>query len=90
MAANFKLFLHKTSDSMHVKMWGDFDGSSAHELLKAIQTNAPGAYQVFIDTENLDNIYSFGKQVFQNNLGAIRKQSQKLIFIGRNQNSFNF
>ena len=72
-----------------MKMCGDFDGNSAHELLKAIQINAPKSYQVFIDTENLNNIYAFGKEVFQNNLGFIKKQSEKLIFIGKNQNSFN-
>ena len=89
MASNFKLFLHKSSDSIHLKMFGDFDGSSAHELLKAIQTNAPGSFQVFIDTENLNNIYAFGKDIFQNNLRIVNKQTQNLIFIGKNKNSFH-
>ena len=88
MASNFKLFLHETGDSIHVKMFGDFDGSSAHELLQAIQNSASRSFQIFIDTENLNNIYAFGKDVFQNNLRIVNKQSNNLIFIGRNKHYF--
>ena len=88
MAPNFKLFLHKTRESIHVKMCGDFDGNSAHELIQALQINGPKACEVFIDTEDLKNISTFGKEVFQNNIGNVKKQSMKLIFIGNNQNKF--
>jgi hypothetical protein len=88
MAANFKLFLHKSSDSIHLKMFGDFDGSSAHELLQAIQNSATRSFQVFVDTENLNHIYAFGKDVFQNNLRIVNKQSNNIIFIGKNKNCF--
>ena len=88
MASNFKLFLHKTRDSIQVKLCGDFDGNSAHELLQAIQNNASRSFQVFIDTENLNNIYAFGKDVFLNNLRIVNKQSNNLIFLGKNKHCF--
>ena len=40
MASNFKLFLHETRDNIHMKICGDFDGTSAHELITAIQKHA--------------------------------------------------
>ena len=89
MASNFKLFLHESGDSTYLKMFGDFDGNSAHELIDAIRNQAARSYQVFIDTEDLKNIYPFGQDVFQNNLGMTKQQLNKLIFIGKNQNSFN-
>jgi hypothetical protein len=33
MASNFRIFAHRNSDSLHLKPAGDFDGTSAFELL---------------------------------------------------------
>ena len=88
MALNFKLFLNETKGSIHVKMSGDFDGTSAHELITAIQNQATKSNQVYIHTGELSNIYSFGREVFQNNLRLIKKQQDKIEFVGKHQNSF--
>jgi anti-anti-sigma regulatory factor len=87
MASNFRLLLHETGDGIHMKMCGDFDGTSAYELITAIQNQAHKPNQVFIDTEDLGNIYSFGRGVFQNNLGILKKQSNKIIFVGKHKDS---
>ena len=89
MATNFKLFMHETRDSLHLKICGDFDGNSAHELINAIKDNAAKSNQIFIDTEDLKNIYPFGRDVFQYNLAVSKMQSNKIVFIGKNQNNFN-
>lgn len=88
MASNFKLFLNETKGSIHVKMCGDFDGTSAHELITTIQNQATKSNQVYIHTGELSNIYSFGREVFQNNLRFIKKQQNKIEFVGKHQNSF--
>jgi hypothetical protein len=88
MASNFKLFLQETRDSTHMKMCGDFDGTSAHELITAIQKHAHKSNQVFIHTEDLGNIYPFGRDVFQNNLGHLKKHSSKIVFVGKHQDRF--
>jgi anti-anti-sigma regulatory factor len=87
MASNFKLFLHETGDGIHMKMCGDFDGTSACELITEIQKHARKSNQVFIHTEDLDNIYSFGRGVFHNNLGVLKKQSDKIVFVGKHKDS---
>ena len=73
-----------------MKMCGDFDGTSAHELITAIQNHAPRSSQVYIHTGELSNIYPFGRDVFQNNLGPVKKQSEKIEFVGKHQGSFIF
>jgi len=37
MAANFRISVHRSSDSLHMKLMGDFDGSSAWELLNVLR-----------------------------------------------------
>ncbi len=85
MASNFKFFSHRTKDSVHLKLYGDFDGNSALELIDALTECISDFHQIFIDTNDLSTIYSFGKDVFQNNLGAL--QSNNLTFIGKNKYS---
>ena len=36
MASNFQIYSYKTRDSLHLKLNGDFDGSSAHELINIL------------------------------------------------------
>jgi len=38
MATNFHVFSYKIRDSLHLKLAGDFDGSSAHELINTIKS----------------------------------------------------
>ena len=84
MASNFKIFSFETRDSLHLKIGGDFDGNSAHELVNTLKKHGDGFYQIFIDTEDLKTIHPFGKEVFQKNLGDFKNQSHDIIFIGRN------
>lgn len=84
MATNFQIFFHKTRDSLHLKLAGDFDGNSAYELINALTEHGTGFYQIFIDTNDLKSIHSFGRDVFQKNLGILNKQLGHLIFIGGN------
>jgi hypothetical protein len=66
---------------------GDFDGSSAHELLKTIQDHKPSMHKVFIHTDSLKEIYPFGKAVFQKNFNDVNKPDIKFIFTGENGNT---
>ena len=84
MATDFHMFSYKTRDSLHLKLEGDFDGTSAYELLETLKKNGNGFYQIFIDTNDLKTIYPFGKEVFQKKLGIFKKQPSHLIFIGEN------
>ena len=86
MASNFRILFHKTKDSLHLKLDGDFDGSSAHELINAITEQGTDFYQIFIDTNDLKTIHPFGQEVFQKNLGRFNKKFTNLIFIGENGN----
>ena len=84
MASNFQILSYKTRDSLHLKLNGDFDGTSAYELINTIKDHGNNFYQIFIDNNDLRTIYAFGRNVFQKNFGDLEKLSN-LIFIGENE-----
>ena len=83
MARNFQIFQHRTQDTLHMKLHGDFDGSSAAELIHALKENRMPFYQVFINTSELDKIHPFGLEVFQKRLLEIQHNGPALRFIGK-------
>jgi hypothetical protein len=84
MASNFQIYSFKTRDSLHLKLAGDFDGSSAYELINTLTEHGKGFYEIFIDTNDLKTIHPFGKDVFQKNLRSSNKLYRNLVFIGKN------
>ena len=83
MARNFKISVQRNGENVHLKLRGDFDGTSAHELLSALNKHANHATaRVFIHTSSLSMIYPFGLDVFQGNLSSIKAKSLDLVFTG--------
>jgi anti-anti-sigma regulatory factor len=81
MAANFKIFSHQNSDNLHLKLMGDFDGSSAYELIHTLEKYHDNTGRVFIHTCALSSVHPFGLNIFQKN-NSIKKLSQSLTFTG--------
>jgi hypothetical protein len=82
MAANFRIFVHRNSENLHLKLIGDFDGLSAYELLDVIRRNSFGASKVFIHTGSLEHAEQMGKNVFRNNLGPAKTRPFLVFFTG--------
>jgi anti-anti-sigma regulatory factor len=87
MALNFKIICHKNSENLHLKLMGDFDGSSAYELIDTLKKYSGIARKVFIHTCSLSSVHSFGLDVFQKNYD-IKKLSRALTFTGEYGESF--
>jgi len=85
MASNFNIFSFKTHDSLHLKLTGDFDGSSAHELINTLIERGTGFCNIFIDTDNLKTIHPFGRDVFHQKFRSIKKRLQNPIIVGANK-----
>ncbi len=82
MASNFRISVHRSSQSLHLKLSGDFDGSSAHQLLSILKNKSKGTERVFIHTSCLKDIHTFGQDVFQNNLDVLKGKTVPLVFTG--------
>ena len=88
MASNFQLFHYQNRDSLHLHMQGDFDGTSAYELINALKKQIKENLAVFIDTNDINQIHAFGIDVFRNNFNMKVKNKANLIFIGKHKHSF--
>lgn len=84
MASNFKISVHRNSDNLHLKLIGDFDGTSAHQVLNILKTNSRGASNIFIHTSCLKHIDPFGRITFHNNIRQFKKGPLRLVFTGDN------
>jgi anti-anti-sigma regulatory factor len=88
MAANFQFFSKQTGNCLNLKLYGIFDGNSAFELIHVLLNQKADSPKIFIDTNGLHTIHSFGRDVFQNNRGTLGRRSDKLIFVGKNKHHF--
>lgn len=80
MAANFKIFKHQNSSNLHLKLSGDFDGTSAFELLNTLNNFNEYNGKIFIHTQGLKSVESFGREVFKNNIPDPKKFN--IVFTG--------
>ena len=83
MSSNFNYFSYRIGESLHIQLFGDFDGSSACELINTLGDYGADFYQIFIDTNDLQTIHPYGRKVFQKRFSAISKQAGNIIFIGK-------
>lgn len=84
MATNFRISAHRNSENLHLKLMGDFDGISAHELLGLLKRYSNRTLKAFIHTSCLGNIHPFGLNVFHNHLDVLKGKSLELVFTGEN------
>jgi hypothetical protein len=82
MASNFKIFIQRNDDNLHFRLMGEFDGSSAFELINTLKAHYGEAVNVVINTCGLSSIHPFGCVVFQKNC-PIQNLSYALTFTGK-------
>ena len=65
MAKNFRVLTQEMrKQSLALRLLGDFDASSACELINRLEKNAGKNCKVVINTDGLRTIYPFGLDVF--------------------------
>ena len=84
MASNFGITIDKNSDGYRLKLEGDFDATSASELIYAIRKLPEDALKVAITTDGLKDIHPFGLHVFHRILRSLNGQSSRIVFAGSN------
>ena len=82
MASNFKISIHRNSESVYLELAGVFDGSSAYELIGALERCCHRASRAYIGTDGLRQVYPFGQGVLQHNLNQLNGKCMPLVFTG--------
>jgi hypothetical protein len=84
MGKNFKFLSDSTRDRISPRLYGDFDGSSACELINVLK-NRNVSNQIFIDTDNLNTIHPFGMDVLKKNLSVLDFSTDRIIITGKHR-----
>ncbi len=84
MAANFHIVTDHSADDLRLKLDGDFDGTSAFELIHVLKKIGRRKRRIIIDTNGLKRIYPFGRETFWKNLGSATVTNRRLVVTGKN------
>ena len=84
MASNFGIAIDKNSDGFGLKLAGDFDATSAYELIYAIKKLPEDTVKLSIYTNGLKTIHPFGLDIFHKFMRSLNGQSAKIVFTGNN------
>ena len=85
MAHNFKFLSKNVTDRILLKLYGDFDGSSACELINFLKNYRRGSNQIIIDTDSLNTIHPFGMDVFKRILSSLDINRNKITITGKHR-----
>ena len=89
MAKNFRIiFSEKNNRLIRIHLHGDFDGTSAHELINILGKYLAIYPKVAIDTEGLKSINTFGLDVLSTRLKSLQRPYARIAFSGRYQSIF--
>ena len=89
MAKNFRIIsTEKNNHLVRLQLLGDFDGTSAHELINALHKYLASYPKVAIDTEGLKSVNAFGLDVFSIRLKLLRRPHVRIVFNGRYRSNF--
>lgn len=82
MASNFKILIKRYEDHIHLRLYGDFDGSSAHELINLLKQYGHSASKIHIYTDGLNQVHTFGLRIFNKRLRIMKDYTHRIAFSG--------
>ena len=84
MAANFEICVNREEHTLNLKLMGDFDGTSANELIEVLKGNRSGVTMAMIETNGLERLDPTGKKMFHREVHTLKDFCYRLVFTGRN------
>jgi hypothetical protein len=82
MASNFRVLIHRNGDNLHLKLIGDFDTTSASQLIEILTRLGRNSSRIFIHTATLSEIHPFGARMFREDLASRMTDPDPLVFTG--------
>jgi hypothetical protein len=84
MATHHRITCGYAGRDLQIEVHGDFDGSSAWELVNAIHERYTGLGRIVIDTRKITSLVPFGTATFKSRLDPRRVPLDRLVFVGEN------
>lgn len=84
MAKNFRVCTKENGNkSMALQLFGDFDASSACELINLLDESVKTSTKVAIDTDGLRTVNAFGLDVFMPRMSWLNNKRAEIEVTGR-------
>ena len=84
MASNFVICVDRDEHTLNLRLTGDFDRTSASELIEVLKGNRSGVTMAMIETNGLEHLDPTAKNVFQREVHTLQDFCYRLVFTGRN------
>ena len=88
MASNFKIVITRSKGCIRLSLYGDFDATSAYELVNLLNKNRHPKYKIYIRTHGLNQIHHFGMNIFRKSLGIKNNFENRIKFSGDKASEF--
>ena len=89
MANNFRVHSKKNHKQfLALQLFGDFDGTSACELIDILDDIASKEEKVAIDTDGLKTVDAFGLDVFLPGMNRLTRKLMDIEVTGKHRNAF--
>jgi len=89
MARNFKITAQRSRKNLSLSLAGDFDGSSAFELLHALQQKGADSQTIVVNTDGLASVLPFGREMLQRNFFTLNGLRARIHFTGPHRAEFH-
>lgn len=80
MARNFRIIASRNGNALDLELIGDFDGTSAFELIHVLRECLADNSRIFIHSGGLENVFPFGKDLFFKMLVPIDGRFSRIVF----------
>jgi hypothetical protein len=82
MSSNFEIIVARISNGLVLNLKGDFDGTSAYELINFLKECPCDIPKIFIHTNDLKTVFPFGRDLFRKFLYCVEGQPSKIEVTG--------
>ena len=82
MGAYFRVSVRRKKKNMHLRLIGDFDGSSAYQLVDKLKEYCIKSDHVIIDTDALREIHTFGLSILSYHMLKFKGPLSNITFVG--------
>ena len=89
MPNNFHVdIISQDTSRIYMRLRGEFDGSSAYQLVRKLNDQQKNIKKITLDTSALKTINSFGLDLFLSNIKRLQNQGVDIVFIGKSKLAF--
>jgi len=84
MGSYFRMSVRRRKKILHLRLIGDFDGSSAYQLVDKLKEYCIKSDHVFINTDALREIHTFGINILSYHMLKLKGPLSNITFVGEN------